>query len=148
MVFKPTIGPSGRELVLMKAGEVKNPRVKLNQALSHLILENVGETDEGVYIIKSNKSPQNVQRLNLIVRGAATLWLRYGAAEIVLCSLHKYSGCSKIMDHMSITLETPQYQCTITLNSNTNTLNHNKNIIVLFMYYLNSIHLLMESKIN
>ncbi|KAL6489465.1 hypothetical protein MHYP_G00032060 [Metynnis hypsauchen] len=68
VVFKPMVGPAGRELMLMKAGVVVNPRVKLSQASNHLILENVGETDEGVYIVKSNEDPQNVKRLNIIVR--------------------------------------------------------------------------------
>ncbi|XP_036450659.1 uncharacterized protein si:dkeyp-77h1.4 isoform X2 [Colossoma macropomum] len=68
VVFKPMVGPAGRELLLMKAGVVVNPRVKLSQASNHLILENVGETDEGVYIVKSNEDPQNIKRLNIIVR--------------------------------------------------------------------------------
>ncbi|KAI4883318.1 hypothetical protein NFI96_005813 [Prochilodus magdalenae] len=72
VVFKPMVGPAGRELVLMKAGSVVNPRVRLNQLSSHLILENVGETDEGVYIVKSSEDPQNVRRLNLIVR--VSMW--------------------------------------------------------------------------
>ncbi|XP_017561549.1 uncharacterized protein si:dkeyp-77h1.4 [Pygocentrus nattereri] len=68
VVFKPMVGPAGRELMLMKGGAVVNPRVKLSQASNHLILENVGETDEGVYIVKSNEDPQNVKRLKIIVR--------------------------------------------------------------------------------
>ncbi|KAG9275836.1 hypothetical protein AMEX_G8070 [Astyanax mexicanus] len=68
VVFKPTFGPAGREVQLMKAGKVVSARAKLNDHLSNLILENVGESDEGVYIVKSSKSPQDVQRLKLIVR--------------------------------------------------------------------------------
>ncbi|XP_060776468.1 uncharacterized protein si:dkeyp-77h1.4 [Neoarius graeffei] len=68
VIFKPRIGPAGRELEMMKNGEVVNPRLKLNQALSHLILENVGESDEGLYIIKTEQNPEDVKQLNLIVR--------------------------------------------------------------------------------
>ena len=81
VVFKPMVGPSGRELLLLKAGTVVNPRVRLNQLSSQLILENVGETDEGVYIVKSSEDPQNVRRLNLIVRGADTLCWSHVAAQ-------------------------------------------------------------------
>ncbi|XP_072536612.1 uncharacterized protein [Salminus brasiliensis] len=68
VVFKPTLGPSGRELVMMKEGKVQSPRVKLIENLSHLILENVGESDEGVYIVKYGEKPEDVKRLKLIVR--------------------------------------------------------------------------------
>ncbi|KAK1795362.1 hypothetical protein P4O66_010540, partial [Electrophorus voltai] len=68
VTFKPAVGPAGRELTLMSAGTVVNPRVKLNQALTHLILENVGESDEGVYVIKPAQNPQDIMRLKLIVR--------------------------------------------------------------------------------
>ncbi|XP_026851535.2 uncharacterized protein si:dkeyp-77h1.4 isoform X2 [Electrophorus electricus] len=68
VTFKPAVGPAGRELTLMSAGSVVNPRVKLNQALTHLILENVGESDEGVYVIKPAQNPQDIMRLKLIVR--------------------------------------------------------------------------------
>lgn len=68
VIFKPRIGPD-REMEMMKDMEVLVPRVKLNQALSHLILENVGESDEGLYIIRSERNPEDVKRLNLIVRG-------------------------------------------------------------------------------
>lgn len=75
VIFKPRIGPAGRELEMMKDGEVVNPRLKLNQALSHLILENVGESDEGLYIIRSEKNPKDIKQLNLIVRGDTQLSL-------------------------------------------------------------------------
>ncbi|XP_026795855.3 uncharacterized protein si:dkeyp-77h1.4 isoform X1 [Pangasianodon hypophthalmus] len=68
VIFKPRIGPAGRGLEMMKEGNVVSPRVKVNQALSHLILENVGESDEGLYIIKSEKNPEDIKQLNLIVR--------------------------------------------------------------------------------
>lgn len=69
VIFKPRIGPA-RELEMMKNGEVINARVKLSTThLNHLILENVGESDEGVYIIRSEQNPNNIKQLNVIVRG-------------------------------------------------------------------------------
>lgn len=73
MIFKPKFGPAGRELEMMKGREVVSPRVKMNQALSHLILENVGENDEGLYIIRSEQNPEDIKQLNLIVRGNTQL---------------------------------------------------------------------------
>ncbi|XP_017324885.1 uncharacterized protein si:dkeyp-77h1.4 isoform X2 [Ictalurus punctatus] len=68
VIFKPRIGPA-RELEMMKNGEVINARVKLSTThLNHLILENVGESDEGVYIIRSEQNPNNIKQLNVIVR--------------------------------------------------------------------------------
>lgn len=67
--FKPSLGPAGREVQMMKEGNVIHPRVKLSQAVSHVILENVGESDEGLYIINSMLKPKDVKQINLIVRG-------------------------------------------------------------------------------
>ncbi|KAM9487701.1 uncharacterized protein Hap1MRO34_004867 isoform 1-T1 [Clarias gariepinus] len=68
VTFKPSIGAADRELELMKDGKVVNPRGKVNQALSHLILENIGESDEGVYIITSEQNPDVIKQINLFVR--------------------------------------------------------------------------------
>ncbi|KAF5902351.1 formin-like protein 14, partial [Clarias magur] len=68
VTFKPSFGAADRELELMKDGEVMVPRGKLNQALSHLILENIGESDEGVYIITSEQNPDVIKQINLFVR--------------------------------------------------------------------------------
>ncbi|GAA6097272.1 microtubule-associated protein 4 [Tachysurus ichikawai] len=68
VTFKPRIGPEGQEMEMIKDGKIVNRRVKLNDVRSHLILENVGESDEGVYIIKSEQNPENIKWLNLIVR--------------------------------------------------------------------------------
>lgn len=70
VVFKPSFGPGGRELAMMKEGKVVNPRVKLNEELNILLLENVGESDEGLYIVKSTENTEDVKNFNLIVRGA------------------------------------------------------------------------------
>ncbi|TSR27791.1 hypothetical protein Baya_11826 [Bagarius yarrelli] len=60
------MGSAGEELELIKNGEVVNPRVKLHH--SHLILENVEENDEGLYVIQSEQNPEKINQLNLIVR--------------------------------------------------------------------------------
>ncbi|KAG7335782.1 hypothetical protein KOW79_000475 [Hemibagrus wyckioides] len=67
VTFKPSIGPA-RDIELIKDGKALSPRATLNDAHTHLILENVGETDEGAYIIKSEQNPDDVRQLNLIVR--------------------------------------------------------------------------------
>jgi len=68
--FKPSVVP-GREKSLMRSGEVVDVRAKLNTALTHLILENVGESDEGVYTISSDQTAEDVTRIILYVRGNA-----------------------------------------------------------------------------
>lgn len=69
--FKPSISPR-REKSLMRSGEVVDLRAKLNTALTHLILENVGESDEGVYTITSDQTSEDVTRIILYVRGTAS----------------------------------------------------------------------------
>lgn len=59
------------EVVLLRAGEVVNPRGRLN-SLGHLVLEDVQEEDEGVYITKNSNNPNAVKRLILIVRGTTS----------------------------------------------------------------------------
>lgn len=66
--FRPSIGQE-REKGLMTSREVIDIRAKLNDGLSHLILENVGESDEGVYIITSGQNTEDVTRITLFVRG-------------------------------------------------------------------------------
>lgn len=70
VTFRSSIVP-GREKPLMSAGKVVDVRAKLNSLSSHLILENVGESDEGVYTITSNQNPEDVTRITLYVRGTA-----------------------------------------------------------------------------
>ncbi|KAJ8334413.1 hypothetical protein SKAU_G00400520 [Synaphobranchus kaupii] len=50
VLFKPSVGPEGSE------------------KRSHLILEDVGEDDEGVYVIKHSDAPEDVKHVILIVR--------------------------------------------------------------------------------
>ncbi|XP_066538301.1 uncharacterized protein si:dkeyp-77h1.4 isoform X2 [Hoplias malabaricus] len=68
VIFKPAVGPAGREVKMVEPGKLINPRVTLNKNLSLLILQNVGESDEGLYIIKSAKDSEDIKSLKLIVR--------------------------------------------------------------------------------
>jgi len=56
----------------MRGGIVVNSRAKLNRHLSHLIIDAVGEGDEGVYTVKNPEKPDDVRRLTLIVRGTGS----------------------------------------------------------------------------
>uniref|UniRef100_A0A3Q3SAK6 Uncharacterized LOC113126034 n=1 Tax=Mastacembelus armatus TaxID=205130 RepID=A0A3Q3SAK6_9TELE len=69
VVFKPRTNNS-YEVVLMREGQVVNPWAHLN-SLGHLVLEDVQEEHEGVYVIRNNNSPGTVKRLVLIVRDCA-----------------------------------------------------------------------------
>uniref|UniRef100_A0A3B4YGU4 Uncharacterized LOC111645598 n=1 Tax=Seriola lalandi dorsalis TaxID=1841481 RepID=A0A3B4YGU4_SERLL len=69
VVFKPRTNHSA-EVVLMQAGIVLSPRGRLN-SLGHLVLENVQEEDEGVYVIKNSNNPNADKQLVLIVRDCA-----------------------------------------------------------------------------
>ncbi|XP_043117938.1 uncharacterized protein si:dkeyp-77h1.4 [Puntigrus tetrazona] len=78
VTFRPSIVP-GREKSLMSSGKVVDVRAKLNSASSHLILENVGESDEGVYTVTSNQNPDDVTRITLYVRDCSSeIIVRYG----------------------------------------------------------------------
>ncbi|XP_051577090.1 helicase SRCAP [Myxocyprinus asiaticus] len=77
--FRSSIVP-GRVKPLMSSGKVVDIRAKLNVALSHLILENVGESDEGVYTVTSNQNPEDVTYITLIVRDCSSeLIVKYGS---------------------------------------------------------------------
>ncbi|XP_042627982.1 uncharacterized protein LOC109074569 [Cyprinus carpio] len=78
VTFRPTVVP-GPEKLLMSSGKVVDLRAKLNSASRHLILENVGESDEGVYTITSNQNPENVTRITLYVRDCSSeVIIKYG----------------------------------------------------------------------
>ncbi|XP_010899751.4 uncharacterized protein LOC105028595 [Esox lucius] len=69
VLFKPASNPAS-ENVLMRNGQVMNGRAQLN-SLKHLVLEDVGEEDEGTYVIKNTKAPANVKHIILLVRDCA-----------------------------------------------------------------------------
>ncbi|XP_051999312.1 uncharacterized protein LOC127655497 [Xyrauchen texanus] len=77
--FSSSIVP-GHVKPLMSSGKVVDIRAKLNVALSHLILENVGESDEGVYTVTSNQNPEDVTHITLIVRDCSSeVIVKYGS---------------------------------------------------------------------
>ncbi|KAM6909637.1 uncharacterized protein FYW49_011644 [Xenentodon cancila] len=55
-------------LLLMSGRKVVSSRAKPNLHLNHLIIEAVGEGDEGVYIMTNPENPADVKRISLIVR--------------------------------------------------------------------------------
>ncbi|TKS89125.1 hypothetical protein D9C73_022444 [Collichthys lucidus] len=69
VVFKPRTNRSA-EVVLLRAGKVVNPGSYIN-TLGHLVLEDVQEKDEGLYVIKTTNSSNVLKHLNLIVRDCA-----------------------------------------------------------------------------
>nr|XP_020474160.1 uncharacterized protein LOC109970732 [Monopterus albus] len=69
VVFKPRTNRSS-EVVLMRAGQVVNPRGHFN-SLGHLVLEDVQEEDEGVYVIRGASAPGTTKQLILTVRDCA-----------------------------------------------------------------------------
>lgn len=68
VLFKPRVDPV-LERVLLRDGKILDSRAKLNVHISHLILEDVGEEDEGTYVVKNSAAPADVRRIILIVRG-------------------------------------------------------------------------------
>ncbi|XP_021427661.2 uncharacterized protein LOC110496214 isoform X2 [Oncorhynchus mykiss] len=69
VLFKPASNPTA-EVVLMRDGRVVGHRAQLN-SLKHLILEDVGEEDEGMYVIKNTEAPADVKHILLLVRDCA-----------------------------------------------------------------------------
>ncbi|XP_017270875.1 SH3 domain-binding protein 1 [Kryptolebias marmoratus] len=57
-----------KPLMLMRGRKEINSRATLNEGSSHLIIENVGEGDEGLYIVKNPKNPDDIKQYSLIVR--------------------------------------------------------------------------------
>ncbi|KAM4581569.1 uncharacterized protein PAE49_006055 [Odontesthes bonariensis] len=67
VTFKNMSDPR-KPVVLMKGGKVVSSRAKPNLHLNHLIIEAVGEGDEGEYTVKNPENPDDVRRIMLIVR--------------------------------------------------------------------------------
>ncbi|KAL0984905.1 hypothetical protein UPYG_G00150300 [Umbra pygmaea] len=68
VLFQPNNVKTGSEMVLMRGNKVISARAKLNSQLSHLIIANVGEDDEGTYTVKNVDQPDDIKRITLIVR--------------------------------------------------------------------------------
>ncbi|XP_029591446.1 uncharacterized protein LOC115175932 [Salmo trutta] len=66
VLFRPASNRTA-EVVLMRDGQVVGHRAQLN-SLKHLILEDVGEEHEGMYVIKNTEVPADVKHIILIVR--------------------------------------------------------------------------------
>ncbi|XP_031695578.1 uncharacterized protein LOC116377950 [Anarrhichthys ocellatus] len=78
------------EVVLLRAGQVVNPRGSIN-SLGHLVLEDVQEEDEGVYVIKNTNNPNTAKHLILIVKDcAAEQIVKYG--ETYYIHLNRVEG--------------------------------------------------------
>lgn len=69
VTFQNRSAPRASDVVLMQYGVVINNRIKLNRHLSHLIIDAVGEGDEGVYTLKNPDKPEDIKRITLFVRG-------------------------------------------------------------------------------
>ncbi|XP_048058808.1 uncharacterized protein LOC125275676 [Megalobrama amblycephala] len=70
VLFKPRVEPV-LERVLLRNRTILDTRAKLNVHISHLILEDVGEEDEGTYVVKNSAAPADVRRIILVVRDCA-----------------------------------------------------------------------------
>ncbi|XP_069575241.1 uncharacterized protein [Brachyistius frenatus] len=70
VVFKPRTNRSA-EVFLMKAGRVVDPQGAEINSLGHLVLKNVQEENEGVYVIRDTDNAKTVKHLVLIVRACA-----------------------------------------------------------------------------
>ncbi|XP_057210669.1 uncharacterized protein LOC130566872 [Triplophysa rosa] len=71
VTFMPRLNPLS-ERTLLKNGKIVYVGAKLNAHISHLILEDVGEEDEGTYVVRNSAAPADVRRIILIVRDCAT----------------------------------------------------------------------------
>ncbi|XP_074542279.1 uncharacterized protein LOC141802619 [Halichoeres trimaculatus] len=67
VVFHPK---HGSEVALMKEGKVLSPRCHIN-SLGHLVVEDVQEEDEGLYVIRNSNSSNTAEHLILEVRNCA-----------------------------------------------------------------------------
>ncbi|XP_059195243.1 cadherin-related family member 5 isoform X2 [Centropristis striata] len=55
-------------VTLWQSGKVIGSRAKLNKGLSHLVIDNVAEEDEGTYFIKDPENEKNNRNITLVVR--------------------------------------------------------------------------------
>ncbi|KAF7670094.1 hypothetical protein LDENG_00049760 [Lucifuga dentata] len=79
VTFRNRSAPRSADVVLMRSGKVVNNRAKLNHHLSHLILDAVGEGDEGLYTVKNPENPDEVTQIALIVRDCSSAQnIKYG----------------------------------------------------------------------
>ncbi|KAG7469379.1 hypothetical protein MATL_G00128300 [Megalops atlanticus] len=72
VLFRPSQAPEGPEEVIMRDGQVLNNRTKWNVHATHLILQNVGTDDNGVYVIRTSDAPEDVKHIALTVKDCFT----------------------------------------------------------------------------
>lgn len=68
VVFKPRTN-SSYEVHVLRAGRVMNQNKSEVNSLGHVVLKDVQEEDEGLYIITSSRNSSMVKHFTLIVRG-------------------------------------------------------------------------------
>ncbi|XP_023127397.2 streptococcal surface protein B [Amphiprion ocellaris] len=67
------------DVVLMRGSTMISSRARVNSYNSHLVIEAVGEGDEGLYTVKNPEDPNNVKRIFLWVRDCVNeLTIKYG----------------------------------------------------------------------
>lgn len=72
VTFRNRSAPRAGDVFLMRGGNVVHNRAKVNRHLSHLIIDSVGEGDEGVYTVKNLEAPEDIRSITLIVRGTVS----------------------------------------------------------------------------
>lgn len=70
VVFRPKSNQSV-EVVLLREGQKEDSRVTITSP-GHLVLEDVQEKDEGVYVIRNSSNPGAAKQLVLHVQGTAS----------------------------------------------------------------------------
>ncbi|XP_030605197.1 uncharacterized protein LOC115794080 isoform X1 [Archocentrus centrarchus] len=68
VLFQNRSTPRPKDVHLMKEGKVVHNRPTLDRSNTHLLIEAVGEGDEGVYTVKNLEKRDDVRRMSLIVR--------------------------------------------------------------------------------
>uniref|UniRef100_I3K5M9 Si:dkeyp-77h1.4 n=1 Tax=Oreochromis niloticus TaxID=8128 RepID=I3K5M9_ORENI len=68
VTFHNKSAPRSKDVHLMREGKVVHSRPKLDRSNTHLLIEAVGEGDEGVYTVKNLEKPDDVKRMSLTVR--------------------------------------------------------------------------------
>ncbi|XP_061803675.1 uncharacterized protein [Nerophis lumbriciformis] len=71
VTFRNRSAPRSPVVTLMRQGLVVNNRAKMNAHVSYLLIDSVGEGDEGLYTVKNPEDPENVTQYTLVVRDCA-----------------------------------------------------------------------------
>ncbi|XP_008293821.1 uncharacterized protein LOC103367538 [Stegastes partitus] len=79
VIFQNRSAPRSPNVLLMKGVSMVSGRAKLNRYLSHLVIDAVGEGDEGVYYVKNPENSTFFKNISLIVRDCSNeLNIKYG----------------------------------------------------------------------